>query len=116
MAEPERRGHELTHDELILKKITRLEVGLFGVEGTDSRGLAGDIRDFKASFISITTRVTAVETRCEERTAAGAVPCEPVKTSKKEIAKAGGYGGIGIVIGFVLDWLFTHFWGGPPGG
>ena len=63
----EREDHELTHDELILKKITRLEVGLFGIEGTDSRGLAGEIREFRASVTTITRQVTAIEARCEER-------------------------------------------------
>lgn len=113
-------GHGLTHDELVLKKITRLEVGLFGIEGTDSRGLAGEIRDFKTAVTSISERVTVVETRCEERTATG--DCAPVTSiSKKDMAKAGGIGGgIGIVLGVLLDWL--RYWltsgrGGPsPGG
>ena len=34
----------MTNDELILNKLMRLETVLLGVEGTDSRGMAGDIR------------------------------------------------------------------------
>ena len=34
----------MTNDEIILNKLMRLETVLLGVEGTDSRGMAGDIR------------------------------------------------------------------------
>ena len=39
----------MTNEDIILNKLTRLETVLLGVEGTDSRGMAGDIKTLTAT-------------------------------------------------------------------
>lgn len=69
----------MTTNEQIEKRLTTLEVGLFGVSGTDARGLAGEIADIKEMLNNdysrigsqdkatgiLNTKVTALEDRCK---------------------------------------------------
>ena len=91
-----------------------IEQTLRGVQGTEERGLVGEVQEVKALSVEVKNyyigqqaRLSAIEAKCAERTAAGndCVPATP--SSKREVAKAGGYGGVGIIIGFTLDWLLT---------
>ena len=91
----EREDHELTHDELVLKKITRLEVGLFGVEGTDSRGLAGEIRDFRLTVTTITKEIAVIQAKCEERHGTGR---ENSSAALKEVSSGRKWGFVGSLI------------------
>ena len=101
-------------------RMVSMETTMRGTPNTQEHGLVGEIQEVKSLavevknyYIDIQGRLSAQEAKCKERTAAG--DCVPKQPSKKEVAKAGGYGGIGIVIGFVLDWLFTRFFGGGGG-
>ena len=67
--------------------ISQVHQAVLGIEGTEEKGLVGDVKEMKADLKLINSRVTVVETKQEERN----------KPSKKSLA---GYttGLIGLAV------------------
>ncbi len=103
-------SYEAVPSEIIIRKLTRIETVLLGVEGTDAKGLVGDVKYIRTVNESHATRldeygeqIAMINARCAER---GVCPPEqPVDRRKrfKENVKAGGIlvAILGVVTGFI---------------
>lgn len=55
----------MTHEELIAEthdSVLRIEVALFGMPGTDDKGICGKVNDIKLLTSELDTRLTVMET------------------------------------------------------